>query len=53
MRLLEEYNCHNDDTLSREIAKFLDPLKFRQKDSVVSLQDVKVVIKAPYEVLTD
>ena len=39
--------------LSREIAKFLDLLKFQQEDSVVSLKDVKVVLKAPYEVLTD
>ena len=53
MRPLEEYNCHNNDTLSREITKFLDLLKFRQEDSVVSLKDVKVVLKATYEVLTD
>ena len=39
--------------LSREIAKFLDLLKFRQEDSVVNLKDIKVVLKAPYEVLTD
>ena len=39
--------------LSREIAKFLDLLKFLQKDSVVTLKDVKVVLKVPYEVLTD
>ena len=32
--------------LSREIAKFLDLLKFRQEDSVVSLKVVKVVLKA-------
>ena len=38
--------------LSREIAKFLDFLKFRQKNSVVSLKDAKVVLKAPYEILT-
>ena len=36
--------------LSREIAKFLDLLKFRHEDSVVSLKDVKVVLKAPYEI---
>ena len=52
MRPLEEYNGHNNDTLRRERAKFLDLLKFRQEDSVVSLKDVKVVLKAPYEVLT-
>ena len=40
-------------SLSRVIAKFLDLLKFRQEDSVVSLKDVEVVLKAPYEVLTD
>ena len=39
--------------LSREIAKFLELLKFRQEYSVVSLKDVEVVLKAPYEVLTD
>ena len=39
--------------LSREIAKFLDLLKFQQEDSVVSVKDVKVVLKAPYEVLAD
>ena len=39
--------------LSREIAKFLDLLKFQQENSVVSLKDVKVVLKAPYEILTD
>ena len=39
--------------LSREIAKFLNFLKFWEEDSVVSLKDVKVVLKAPYEVLTD
>ena len=39
--------------LSREIAKFLDFLKFQQEDSVVSLKDVKVVLKASYEVITD
>ena len=38
--------------LSRKIAKFLDLLKFRQEDSVVSLKDVNVVLQAPYEVLT-
>ena len=32
--------------LSREIAKFLYLLKFRQEVSVVSLKDVKVVLKA-------
>ena len=39
--------------LSREIAKLLDLLKFRLENSVASLKDVKVVLKAPYEVLTD
>ena len=48
-----EYNVTTMIPLNREIAKFLDLLKFRQKDSVVSLKDVKVVLKAPYEVLTD
>ena len=50
---MEEYNGYNNDILSRKIAKFLDLLKFRQEDSVVSLKDVKVVLKAPYESLTD
>ena len=40
-------------SLSREIAKFLDLLKFQQEDSIVGLKDVKVVLKAQYEVLTD
>ena len=53
MRPLEEYNGYNNDTLSREIAKFLDLLKFRQEDSVVSLEDIKVVLKVSYKVLTD
>ena len=53
MRPLKEYNGHNNIPLSREIAKFLDLLKFRHEDSVVNLKDVKVVLKAPYEVLTD
>ena len=53
MKPLEEYNVTTMIPLSREIAKFLDLLKFRQEDSVVSLKDVKVVLKAPYEVLTD
>ena len=53
MRPLEEYNGHNNDTPKQKIAKFLNLLKFRQKDSVVSLKDVKVVFKASYEVLTD
>ena len=39
--------------LRREIAKFLDLLKFQQENSVVSLKDVKVVLKAPYEILTN
>ena len=39
--------------LSREIAKFFDLLKFRQEDSVVSLKDVKMMLKASYEILTD
>ena len=38
--------------LNREIAKFLDLLKFRQEDSVVSLKDINAVLKASYEVLT-
>ena len=41
-----EYNVTTMIPLNREIAKFLDLLKFRQKDSVVSLKDVKVVLKA-------
>ena len=36
--------------LSREVAKFLDLLKFRHEDSVVSLKDVKEVLKVPYKV---
>ena len=40
-------------SLSREIAKFLGLLKFRQEDSVVSIKDIKEVLKAPYKVLTD
>ena len=39
--------------LNREITKLLDFLKFRQENSVVSLKDVNVVLKAPYEILTD
>ena len=39
--------------LSREIAKFIDFLNFREEDSVVSLKDIKAVLKAPYKVLTD
>ena len=39
--------------LSRVIAKFMDLLKFQQEDSVVGLKDVKVVLKATYEILTD
>ena len=39
--------------LSRETAKFLDFFKFREKDSVVTIKDIKAVLKAPYKVLTD
>ena len=53
MKSLEEYNVTTMIPLSREIAKFLYLLKFRQEDSVISLKDVKVVLKAPYELLTD
>ena len=52
MKLLEEYNDHDNDT-PKQRNRFLNLLKFRHKDSVVSLKDVKVVLKAPYEVLTD
>ena len=44
---------HNNVPLSRETSKFLDFLKFREEDSVVSLKDIKAVLKASYEVLTD
>ena len=53
MKPLEEYNVTTMIPLSREKAKFLDLLKFPQEDNVVSLKDVKMVLKAPYEVLTD
>ena len=40
-------------SLSRETTKFLDFLKFQEEDNVVTIKDIKVVLKAPYEVLTD
>ena len=39
--------------LSRETVKFQDFLKFREEDSVVTIKDIKAVLKAPYKVLTD
>ena len=39
--------------LSRETAKFLNFLKFREEDSVVTIKDIKTVSQAPYKVLTD
>ena len=53
MKPLEKYNVTTMIPLSREIAKFLDFLKFRQENGIVSLKDVKAVLKAPYEILTD
>ena len=50
---MEEYNVTTMIPLSREIAKFLDLLKFREEDSVVTIKDIKPVLKAPYKVLTD
>ena len=39
--------------LSRETAKFLNFLKFQEKDSIVTIKDIKAVLKTPYKVLTD
>jgi len=39
--------------LSRETTKFLDILKFQEEDSVVTIKDIKAVLKAPYKILTD
>ena len=44
---------HNNDTLSRKTVKFLDFLKFREEDSVVTIKDIKAVLKASYNLLTD
>ena len=39
--------------LSRETTKFLDFLKFREEDSVITIKDIKAALKAPYKVLID
>ena len=54
MRSLEEYNGHNNDTPKQRKTKFLLEVSFKVPTGrLASLKGVKVVLKAPYEVLTD